>query len=223
MPLVNHPDSFKTTFDEIDRRLRALETAPGLSHSSVDASNGGAFQVNDSGGNLTASLGVLSNGAAGVEIVNPTSGTILWIDSLGYALPVLATPFSNLGAFDPGNGGVKVTGATFTAVFQAAIELLQQDSVRVRTPATTGGTDQGEIRLKMPQFGVTTSAQTITSAGGTFDFRWLHGRPQQVGPVFVDVEIRQTVGTGGVWAWFPLGASWYRGSFLFPQSTPTGL
>lgn len=185
----------------------------------------GSIRVIDADGNVLVTLGRQDDGEYGIRIDSPelTHPTVLYADTAGMALPFYAAPFRAIDRAPDTNGGLKVTGTTFQSIFRTEIELLQWDAVRVRVPAITSSSDTAEVRISNVSNGQVTDAQSVTSAGGVFDFRWLHGGTLGTGPHYFEVQARQVTGSGGVWVYGPDGgAVFYRGSFMDPAATTTG-
>lgn len=212
-------ESLMATIRDLERRIRALESAPRIPHTSLSQ---GSLIVYDENGDDVVTVGKLYNGKYGLAVNTGPGGITFLSDTDGLALPFYAAPFRIASGAPDSSGAVKVTSTSFVTVYRTVIELLQWDAVRVRVPAQTNGAETGEVRLRNLSNGNVTAAVPVSSAGGLFDFRWLHGGEVGTGPWFFAVEARVTSGTG-VWVWNPDGgAVFYRGDFMIPPATTTG-
>src|SRR5438270_14100438 len=68
-----YPTTLGSTLDEIDRRLRALETAPSLNNSSI---KDGALKILDAASARRAQLGKQPDGSYGIGVFDADGNTI---------------------------------------------------------------------------------------------------------------------------------------------------
>ena len=120
MGAVPQPDSLASMFDELDRRLRALESGARATNTSVQD---GSFQVLDAAGNSLVRLGKLPNGGTGIQISNANGRQLLDVDSVfGWGEPFQLLPMV------PGPAGVMQSQPPFASTSSAALtELYRVD------------------------------------------------------------------------------------------------
>lgn len=222
MPPINQPqyqpDALARLLADFQHRLERLESSPQLGNTQINA---GSLTVTDAQGNVLITVGLLPNGSYGFEVDSAPGGpgTMFLADANGVALPFTIAPFR------PVVAGTSVAGTTLASIYQTEVELLQWDSVRVRVPWATG-TAAGSLQLAALNLtGVSTTVVTLPAASsGTQDFRWLHGIPLNEGPVYFSVQAATSLASAPITIWQPDGGLCaYRGGFMTPAATTTGL
>lgn len=206
MPGVPLPDDLLRRLEELERRIRDLETAPRATHTSVrggsftvldDAGNevvvlnGSGLRVYDAAGVLRAALGGFGGGDYGSQVWDAAGGLRFSVLNDGYHDPWIPHAMIPAGAF------VSTTSAAFTPMHQGKVELITHLGVSVSVIGAADAGTTGEFRLRNADTGAVTAAISVaagTSLGQTF--QWLHGSALGGGPVRFDVEGRRTGGAG---------------------------
>ena len=134
------PDTLGSQYADIERRLRALETAPSLAASSVKE---GAFSVLDNAGATRVRMGKDPvTGAYGVEIYDASSNLILDAVGLQQVMKIITTadasPQNQTINLD-GVTNFDIAGANTSIVLTRATDVLLSYFFTVRTRAVTGG------------------------------------------------------------------------------------
>lgn len=201
---------------DFDRRLRALESAPRATNTSVDE---GAFNVNDADGSEVAELGEFDEGSGiyGVRVRHPATGVVLLQADTDAGL---ASPYQPLPAVDPFDFR-PITSATFVAVWWNVAEVISADAVKVRIGFGADASTPGEVRVVIANAAGATSAIALPAGtSGFVEFNWRHGMTLQAGPVYFQVEARRVSGAGNVNIYTPTAV---LGGAEFLGATATGL
>lgn len=210
---------------DVERRLRTLETAPRAPFTSIPDDQGrelvrlsreglifydpdtgdeilrldaSGLSMRDSGGDLRARIGAIG-ASYGVQILDDGGGLErLRVDERGFVQPYFAHPW-----YDPLTYKT-TTSATFETMYRTQVELITGEGLYAWISATGDAATTGEIRLRNATSGTTTDAVAVPAGGSIFQqFRWLHGEALSSGPIVFDVEARRTGGAAGVNVYVP--------------------
>lgn len=205
-PIPLDPESqLAARLQEVEERLRALETAPRISSTSQ---RGGSYKLLDDDGNVLWIFGEYTRGAFtdyGIQSRVPDgagpgdSTTALEININGMEAPQIPLTVSR-------NDFVVVTSGSFVTVWTAVASLLVSDSIVWSSQVGCDPATTAEAKL-VASGGLETDV--IVCGAGTFtaaDFRWLHGHPQGFG-FSVSLQVRRTSGAGNVNVYEPIYVS----------------
>lgn len=190
--------TLQAMFREIDRRLRALESAPQLQNSSL---TGGSIVALNDVNQRVAEFGALVGGDYGFAVNEALSLRTLMLvtDAEGWTVPVWQHAWRSASA------SVTVTSGTFTPVYRTVIPVPMSTVIATQVTVITDAATTGELRLTIE--GVTsTSVKTLPANVQTdTSFAWAHGRDIGLGaaPMSMMVEARRTSGAGNVYVFAP--------------------
>ena len=180
------PDDLILQLRQIERRLRALESANPL--------QGGSFTTSTDERPIVAMGDLSTVSLAGNGIVSWSADRVramLYVTDLhGFGVPWLSHPWVEA------NAGVTVTSGTFTPVYSSTCEVLWSTQVMFRVAVVTDGATTGELQVTAVG-GPLGVVKAIPAGTGTFfEFRMIHGIPIGGGPVVFGIEARRTSGAG---------------------------
>lgn len=209
------PANLLAEFEDMKRRLHALETAPRATETSIDE---GSFEVLDEAGNTVTVQGAIGD-AYGIYVRHPDTGIYLFYADTEMGL---AAPYPPLQVVDP-NEFIAVTSGAFVTTWVAKTEQLRADAVKVRVGWGADASTPGELRVAIAGgFGNGETAEVALTAGttGNAEFNWRHGVTLGVGPIWFLIEARRVSGAGNVNIYTP---TVYEGGSEFFGATVAGV
>lgn len=211
----SEPGDVNADLAEIFRRLHALETASPMRRTSMTE---GTTRFLDGGGQERVSVGIISTGDYGFEVMNEAGLPVYRADSDGVSYPRQPLQMFKAGDY------VSVASGTFTRTWNLVCSYATGDAVQVQVYLLADAATTGEAQLTVNLGGSpVTAIQAIPAASGAY-FEWKWAPPGLVvgtGPIQVGLEIRRTSGAGSVYAYPPNQA--FHSTAAAIAATPTGV
>lgn len=217
---ANLPEDIGTQLADVERRLRALETAPRMTSTSQ---KGGTYRLISPNTALDMMrFGVFAAGGTpfyGIVLYDGSNDSMVMTrdDKPGLIKPDIPAPFHAPLA-------QAVTAAVLTNTYEWEPRHLYHDVLTVRCRVTTDGATTGEVRIRETVGGAVTDTLTIPINTDAFaSFSWLHGVQPGDDPgaaASFRIETRRASGAGSFIILPPIRAS--MTSSVFGSSAANG-
>ncbi len=198
-PILPPGEEYWEERKDIFRRLRNLERCAQLGSSSIRE---GALRLLDGMSGERARLGQLDEGEYGMQVVDAGGMPRLRVDGRGMLFPFLPGVTLDPDAFKT------VATSTWTFCWYWFTPMVSHQALELFVSWSVSSGTTGEARLTVPG-GPSTDPLPLGGPAGSrhwSSFRWLHGLTLSSGPMFIEVEVRRTAGTGNVIVYEPVGS-----------------
>jgi hypothetical protein len=210
MAEIPMPDYFVRWMRDVERRLAAQERSPQM----------GNAAMSDADGNLRVRLGSLDDGSFGIEVFDTDGNRVFAVDEVGLTHPRINLPYRKAADLVG-----PITSGSFIDTWEAALGVLNGDSVRFSCLVATDAGTTAEVRLEVPQLGLTSAVQSIAAGNSSVTSTWTWKPPLPIGEygsgLLIQLQVRRASGVGNVYSYAP--SSLWIGNGADIGATATGV